>query len=54
MFTYIFFVNDNDLNKKTMNATCFLNIKLKELRNILKTILQDIRAINLNENKFIV
>jgi len=31
-----------------------INIKLKELRNILKTILQNINEICLRENKFII
>jgi len=54
MFVHISFVNKNDLNKKTLNLTYYVKIKLEELRNNLKTILQNIRTINLNENKFTI
>jgi len=51
MLVHTSFANKNDLDKKTLNSTYYVDIKLKELRNILKTILRDIRTINLNEDK---
>jgi len=47
-------VNENDLDKKTLNSTYYIDIKSKELQNILRTILRDIRIINLNEDKFTI
>ena len=43
--------NENDLEKKTLDPTYYVDIKSKELRDILRTILRDIRMINLNEDK---
>ncbi len=54
MLVYTSFANKNDLNKKTLNSIYYVDIKLEELRNILKTILRNIRTINLNEDKSIV
>lgn len=52
-FLYDSLSNENNTDKKTLKLTYFVNIKLKELRDILKTILRNICAINLNENKLI-
>lgn len=52
-FLYDSLSNENNIDKKTLKLTYFVNIKLKELRDILKTILRNICAINLNENKLI-
>ena len=38
-FKHITFSNDDDLNKKTMNLTCYIDIKSERLQNILRTIL---------------
>jgi len=54
MFMHTSFVNENDLNKKTLDLTYYIDIKSKELRDILRIVLQDIRTINLNEDKFII
>jgi len=43
--------NENDLEKKTLDPTYYVDIKSKDLRDILRTILRDIRMINLNEDK---
>lgn len=43
--------NENDLEKKTLDPTYYVDIKSKELRDILRTILRNIRMINLNEDK---
>jgi len=50
IFVHASFAND----KKTLNLIYYLNMKSKELRDILRTILRDIRTINLNEDKFVV
>lgn len=34
-----------------MDPTYYVDIKSEGLRNVLKTVLQDIRAVNLNEDK---
>ncbi len=39
------------LDKKTLDPTYYVDIKSEGLRNILRTILRDIRTINLNEDK---
>lgn len=54
MSLHIFPSNKNDLDKKTINSTYYVDIKSEELRNILRTMLRDIRAINLNEDKSVV
>lgn len=46
--------NEDNLNKKTLNSTYYVNIKSKEFQDILRTILRNIRIINLNEDKSIV
>jgi len=39
------------LDKKTLDPTYYVNIKLEGLRDILRTVLRDIRTVNLNEDK---
>jgi hypothetical protein len=51
MFVHTSSIDKDDLDKKTLNSTYYVNIKSKGLRNILRTILRDIRTINLNEDK---
>jgi hypothetical protein len=43
--------DDDGLDKKTMDPTYYIDIKSEGLRNVLRTFLRDIRAINLNEDK---
>ena len=43
--------NKDDLDKKTADPTYYVDIKSEGLRNILRTVLRDIRAVNLNEDK---
>jgi len=54
IFLHTFFLNKDGLNKKTINPIYYVNIKSKGLRNILKTVLRNIRAVNLNKNKFAI
>lgn len=51
MFAYAPLSNDGDLDKKSMDFTCYIDIKSEGLRDILRTILRDIQIINLNEDK---
>ena len=46
--------NDDNLDKKIINLTHYINIKFEELRDILRTILRDIRANNLNDDKLAI
>lgn len=48
---HVSLANENDIDKKTLNSIYYLDMKSKELRDILRTILRDIRTINLNEDK---
>ena len=43
--------NENGVDKKTMDLTYYIDIKSEGLRDILRTVLQDIRTVNLNEDK---
>lgn len=43
--------DDNGPDKKTMNPTHYIDIKSEGLRDILRTILRDIRANNLSDDK---
>jgi len=54
IFIYNFFVNKDNIDKKTLNLIYYINIKLKGLRDILKTVLWDICVNNLNEDKLII
>ena len=48
-------VSDKDIiDKKTLDPTFYVDIKSEGLRNILRMVLQDIRAVNLNEDKPVV
>lgn len=39
------------LDKKTLDPTYYVDIKSEGLRDILRTVLRDIRTVNLNEDK---
>ena len=43
--------DDGGLDKNSMDPTYFVDIKSEGLRNILRTVLRDIHAVNLNEDK---
>lgn len=43
--------DDDGPDKKTMNPTHYIDIKSEGLRDILRTVLRDIRANNLNDDK---
>lgn len=43
--------NDDGPDKKTMNPTRYIDIKSEGLRDILRTVLGDIRANTLNDDK---
>ncbi len=43
--------NGDGLDKKTLDLIYYVNIKLEGLRDILRTVLRDIRTVNLNEDK---
>lgn len=43
--------DQNGLDKKTLDPTYYVDIKSERLRNILRTVLRDIRTVNLNEDK---
>ena len=43
--------NENGVDKKTMDPAYYIDIKSEGLRDILRTVLQDIRTVNLNEDK---
>lgn len=43
--------NKDGLDKKTADPTYYVDIKSEGLRNTLRTMLRDIRAVNLNEDK---
>jgi hypothetical protein len=51
MLIHIFPSDEDGLDKKTLDPTFYVDIKSEGLRNILRTVLQDIRAVNLNEDK---
>lgn len=42
---------ENDVDKKTMDPTYYIDIKSEGLRDILRTVLRDVRTVNLNEDK---
>ena len=44
-------VNENGLDKKTLDPTYYVDIKSEGLRDILRIVLQDIRTVNSNEDK---
>lgn len=45
-------LSDKDrVDKKTLERTSYVDIKSEELRDILRTVLGGVRAINLNEDK---
>lgn len=46
--------NGDGLGKKTLDPTYYINIKSEGLRDILRTVLGDIRVVNLNEDKPVV
>jgi len=55
IFTSVYNYSDQDnSDKKTLNSTYYVDIKSEELRDILRTVLRDIRAVNLNEDKLVV
>ena len=43
--------NKDGIDRKTLDPTYYVDIKSQGLRDILKTVLRDIRAVNLNEDK---
>ena len=43
--------DENGIDKKTMDPTYYIDIKSEGLRDILRTVLRDIRTVNLNEDK---
>ena len=43
--------NEDFIDKKTLDPTYFVNIKLKGLQDILRTVLGGIRVVNLNKDK---
>lgn len=43
--------DEDDIDKKTLEPTYYVNIKSEGLRDILRTVLGGIRTINLNEDK---
>jgi hypothetical protein len=48
---FYFYINNNSLNKETKELIFYINIKLKELRDILKEVLKDIYNISLIKDK---
>lgn len=43
--------DDDSLDKKTINLTHYIDLKSEGLRDILRIVLRDIRANNLNDDK---
>ncbi len=43
--------DEDDIDKKTLDPTYYVDIKSEGLRDILRTVLRDICAVNLNEDK---
>ena len=43
--------DEGGLDKKTLDPTYYIDIKSEGLRDILKSVLRDIRTVNLNEDK---
>ena len=43
--------NEHVLDKKTLEPTYYVDIKSEGLREILRTVLRDVCAVNLNEDK---
>ena len=41
----------NDIDKKTLDLTYFIDLKSTGLRDILRTVLREIRIANLNDDK---
>jgi hypothetical protein len=41
-------------NKKTTEPTIFIDVNLEHLREVLKTVLKDVKGINLREDKLSV
>ena len=50
-FKHVTFSNNDGLDKKMMNLTCYIDIKSERFWDILRTVLQNVLIINLNENK---
>ncbi len=42
------------VNKKTKETTCYINIKLELLRDILRNVLKNIRGVSLNKYKLCI
>ena len=48
---FLFYTNDNSLDKKTKEPTFYVNVKLEELWDILREVLKDVYSVSLIEDK---
>lgn len=48
---YDSFSNKDSIDKKTLDPIFYVDIKSEGLRDIVRTALRDVRAVNLNEDK---
>jgi len=50
-YTFLFYTNNNSLDKKTKEPTFYIDIKSEELRDILREVLKDVYSVSLIEDK---